>query len=235
LARSIFIGDVHGCARELGELLDVVGPGVGDAVYFVGDLVARGPDTPGVLRLFRQVSARGVLGNHEARLLEIRDKRLAEGPTSRMSPSHEALFSALRDDDWALLRGLPLHLEVPEHAVAVVHAGILPGTALNEQAAWTLTHVRSIDGAGAPSAEPGAESWANAYRGKPHIVFGHDARRGLQLHADATGLDTACVYGAALTAMVVPAGTTLPVPEHRRDLLVSVRAHAQYYGHARPG
>src|SRR5690242_14923795 len=117
MARSIFIGDVHGCARELGTLLDRIGPTTEDAVYFVGDLVARGPDTPGVLRLFRQVGAKGVVGNHEARLLEVRRARLAGEPTTRMGPTHEELLAKLPDADWALLEALPLYLKVDENEV----------------------------------------------------------------------------------------------------------------------
>ena len=233
MGRSIFIGDVHGCAAELGELLGLLGPAGDDAVYFVGDLVARGPDSAGVLRIFRELGAKAVLGNHEARLLEVRRARLAGQETRRMGPSHESLLATLPESDWALLDGLPLYLDVPEHAALVVHAGVVPGAPLREQDAWTLTHIRSLDEAGAASDHPGTESWAAAYRGRPHIVFGHDARRGLQLHPDATGLDTACVYGGSLTALVLPRDTTPPFPRERRELLVSVRAREAYYGNYR--
>jgi hypothetical protein len=229
MARSIFIGDVHGCARELSELLDRLGPTAGDAVYFVGDLVARGPDTRGVLRLFRELGAKGVLGNHEARLLDVRRARRAGEPTPRMGPTHEELLASLPDSEWTLLEALPLYLEVPEHDAVVVHAGVAPGVPLERQDAWTLTHIRSVE-AGVPSAHPGEESWSVAYRGKPHVVFGHDARRGLQLRSHATGLDTACVYGEQLSALVVPKGQPLPGPDDRRALVVSTRAHAAYYG-----
>ncbi len=228
MARSIFIGDVHGCAPELEDLLAKVGPAAGDAVYFVGDLVARGPDTAGVLRLFREVHARGVLGNHEARLLDVRRARLSGESTTKMGPTHEALLAALPAEEWALLEGLPLFLEVPEHGALVVHAGLAPGIPVREQAPWTLLHIRSLEG-GVPSASAGDASWSEHYRGAPHIVFGHDARRGLQLRSDATGLDSACVYGGSLTALVLPRNAPLPPPAERAALLVSVRARAAYY------
>lgn len=229
MGRSIFIGDVHGCARELARLLEILRLGPDDAVYFVGDLIARGPDTPGVLRLFREIGARGVLGNHEVRLLDVR-RALASGePGLRIGKKQQALLEAMTEADWALLDALPYHLDVPEHRIRVVHAGVLPGLAFEHQEPWTLTHIRSVTSAGLPSAEFGAASWSSSYDAEPHLVFGHDARRGLQLQARCTGLDTACVYGGELTALVVPAGATLPIAPERREMLVSVRAEAVYY------
>ncbi|MCB1302183.1 MAG: AAA family ATPase, partial [Tetrasphaera sp.] len=81
------IGDVHGCARELHTLLRQLGWDLqeedgrvvgarhpqGRTAVFVGDLVDRGPDTPGVLRLVMGMVEAGtalcVTGNHEAKLV----------------------------------------------------------------------------------------------------------------------------------------------------------------------
>ncbi|PJI53392.1 polynucleotide kinase-phosphatase, partial [Methylobacterium radiotolerans] len=78
-----FIGDVHGCLPELRDLLGALGyavaedlsvtPPAGRKAVFVGDLVDRGPDTPGVLRLVmgmvRAGTALCVPGNHDVKLL----------------------------------------------------------------------------------------------------------------------------------------------------------------------
>lgn len=229
MGRSIFIGDVHGCARELAELLELLGPTTSDTVCFVGDLVARGPDTPGVLRLFREIGGKGVVGNHEARILEARAARLRGEAGPQLGASHEHVLRELDDGDFALLSALPLYLDLKAQDVRVVHAGVVPGIPLREQDAWTLTHIRSVAEDGRPSAAPGHESWAASYRERPHVVFGHDARRGLQLHAAATGLDTACVYGGSLTALVLTGDEPMPFPNERRELLVSVRAKDAYY------
>lgn len=229
MPRSIFIGDVHGCAAELADLLGLLGPTESDRVYFVGDLVARGPDSRRVVQLFREVRGTGVLGNHEARVLDVRRARLAGEQGPPIGPSHEALFQSLGEEEWAVLSALPLYLDVREHDVKIVHAGILPGKPFKQQDAWTLLHVRSVGEDGLASDRPGKESWSVSYRGAPHLVFGHDARRGLQLEAWATGLDTACVYGGSLTALTLSEGERMPFPKERRDLLVSVRARGTYY------
>lgn len=195
-----------------------------DALVFVGDLVARGPDTPGVLQLARASHAQSVRGNHEERLLKARAARLSKTRPPRLSPSHQHLLDTLREDEWNFLEGLPLSLEFPGHNIRVVHAGVQPGLPFEKQAPFTLLHVRSLNERGEPSDRYAKQSWAERYREEPHIVFGHNAQAGLQLHPCATGLDTGCVYGGHLTALVLPTGVAPPPPRERADALVSVTA-----------
>jgi hypothetical protein len=230
---TVIVGDIHGCLRELSELLDRVGPGEGDRVAFVGDLVARGPDSLGVLKLFREVSAVAVRGNHEERLLSARNakKRGEGGP--RLGASHLSVFEALSEEDWDLLENLPLKLDFEEHALRMVHAGVVPGVPWEAQDPRLVTHLRSIGADGTPSDRHGTP-WGAVYQGPPHVVFGHNARLDVQLHPHATGLDTGCVYGGALTALVLPAGSPVPPADSRRDALVQVKAYAAYSDYGRP-
>lgn len=226
--RSIFIGDVHGCARELERLLEAVHWSSSDRVYFVGDLVARGPKSSDVLGIFRRIRAQGVLGNHEDRLLEARDARRAGRTGPHLSPSHESLMTRLSEEDWALLETLPLALDIPEHDVRVVHAGVVPGVPLAKQQRRDLLKMRALESDGTATSSWRERSWAADYAGPPHVVFGHNALSGVQLHPHATGLDSACVYGGALTALVLPRDARVPPPEARRPLLVSVQAAERY-------
>lgn len=230
MARTIIVGDVHGCAGELGRLLDGLALGIDDRVLFVGDLLARGPDSRGVLSMYREVRGRSVLGNHEWRLLLARQAIRGGTKRPRLSSPLYALLHQLRDEDWALLEGLPLTMALPEHELCIVHAGILPGLALSAQDPWTLTHVRSIDPEGRASDKDHFEPWAAKYRDGPHIVFGHNSRLGLQLHPLATGLDTGCVYGGQLSALVLDTRQRVPVEiDARRQVLVAVQAARCYY------
>jgi len=236
MARSIFIGDVHSCAAELAELLAAVAVSAEDQVFFVGDLLSRGPDPLGVLELFRTLRARSAIGNHEQRLVAARHARQRGEPGPKLGSSHAQVVALLEDEDWAILESLPLWIDVPENDVRVVHAGIVPGVPFEQQDPWMLTHIRSIDERGKPSEKWGT-LWGSLYQDEPHIVFGHNARQRPQLHAHATGLDTACVYGGALTALVLPEGAAPPPVSTRLDALVSVRARRAYsdYGRELPG
>ncbi|HEY3821060.1 MAG TPA: metallophosphoesterase [Polyangiaceae bacterium] len=224
--RTVVVGDVHGCTGELEELLERVRFVEGkDRLVLVGDLLVRGPDTHGVLALVRRVGARAVRGNHEEKLLAWRRGRKALGS------DHERVAKVLTDDDWRLLGALPLWLDLPEHDARIVHAGVVPGVAVDATPAEALLKMRTLDARGAWSDDADAGPlWGTRYTGPPHVVFGHNARPEPQLHAWATGLDTGCVYGGKLTALVLDEGEPMPRGDAVRPLLKSVPAMRKYFG-----
>lgn len=218
--RTVIVGDVHGCAIELDALLHKVAFSSGDRLVFVGDLVARGPDTLGVLDIARRTGAIVVRGNHEQNLLTPHD------PANKF---HLALSASLRPVDWTLIRTSPLFVDLPEHDVRVIHAGIDPRVAFERQSPDTMMRIRTvIDALGKRGKRQ--VLWGERYEGPTHIVFGHHAAQGLQLHPWATGLDTGCVYGGRLTSLVLAAGQKVPqTVEARKRLLVSVPARKVWF------
>jgi hypothetical protein len=224
MGRTILVGDVHGCRDELDALLARVAFGEGDHLVMVGDLVVRGPDPRGTLDLLRAVGARSVRGNHEDRLLRYRSAP-KENP---MGEQTLTTARALRKRDWALLESLPLWIDLPEHGVRVIHAGLVPGVPIEQQDPHTLMYVRALDRDGAPVEKRGRFLWGERYLGPEHVVFGHNARPDPQLHPFATGLDTGCVYGGHLTAMVLADGERPPAPRERASVLVAVKARRRY-------
>lgn len=233
MPRFIVIGDVHGCSTELMALLDRIAPVTGDRVVFVGDVVAKGPNTERVLRTARELRAEIALGNHEKKLLDARAARSAgRPPPTKLEPTHERLLETLTDEDWAELESLPLWIELGEQ-LRVVHAGIVPGVPMSEQDPKNLLHMRSLSDTGEPSSKWGTP-WGARYVGPPHVVFGHNARKDPQMHPFATGLDTGCVYGGALTALVLEQGSVPPPPAARRDVLVSEAARRAYSDYGGP-
>jgi len=218
IRRTLVVGDVHGCLEELQDLLRVAEvDSRADRVILVGDLVAKGPDSIGVIALARERGFGAVLGNHDAKVLKMGRDGGDRSPL--VSPREHAYVAAhLAPADWDFLEGLPTSLSLPDLNTIVVHAGLVPGVPLVQQERRFLLNLRSITPEGQPSkrVEDGAP-WASLWTGPEHVVFGHDAVRGLQRHPNATGLDTGCVYGNALTGLILP---------ERR--LVSVRARRAY-------
>jgi hypothetical protein len=224
--RTILIGDVHGCLDELLALLARCGRSSEDRIVLVGDLVAKGPDSAGVVQWARESGAEAVLGNHDAHIVHARQA----GDDAR--PKHAQVADTLTAADIAWLAARPLWLRLedggapaapkgkPPVAYAAVHGGAVAGVPLERQERDHLLNMRSVDDDGRPSKRIEGRPWAALWRGPEHIVFGHDAVRGLQRHPFATGLDTGCVYGRELTALVLPSATLVSVPARRAYAVV---------------
>lgn len=222
MGRTIIVGDVHGCPDELVHLLEQVRFDTGDRLVFVGDLVARGPDSLGVLDVVHEKGALLVRGNHEAKLLLAKQR----GDLSILNPGHRKVAEELRPRDWKLLEWAPVSLDLPEHNLRVVHAGINPSKPWEKQDERDLLHIRVVKN---EYDEP--VLWSELYFGPTHLVFGHHAMAGLQLHAFSTGLDTGCVYGNRLTALVLAEGEKVlsSIEDRKMKQLCSVAAKRIYF------
>lgn len=221
--RSIFVGDIHACLQEFDKLLAKVNYVQGeDDLVLVGDLVAKGPDSVGVVRRARELGARGVLGNHDFQVLYcgIKAGLLNEeslsfdangeglGVDPDLTPEHMEIAQNMRPDDWSFLTSLPLYLRIPQHNVIVVHAGLMPGVPLAGQSPRTLMKIRNIaDGVAQELTHTGVP-WTSLWKGPETIIYGHDAVRGLQCSSEDTpysiGLDSGCCYGKELSAYIFP-------------------------------
>ena len=214
--RTIIVGDVHGCAQELDDLLEACAFTDGDNFVSVGDLVAKGPNSKGVIDRVRSIGGSAIRGNHEQHCLRWWDAKLDGGKLPRLRPDHAEVQKSLTEDDWRWLSALPLWLELPEHGCVVVHAGLVPDRSLAEQRPYDLMNMRSIrkDGKASKAYDDG-EPWPTFWQGPELVVFGHDAIRGLQQHPHAIGLDTGCVYGGHLSALILPSKQIVSVPARK--------------------
>lgn len=215
--RLIAIGDVHGCARELGELLERLALTPADRLVLLGDLVNRGPDSAGVLDLAREHATVSLLGNHELRLLNFRK---TDDPSHLKRSDHDTLRQ-LRGKDWDYLEAMPLTYHDEELDVVFVHGGFLPDRPWQKQPARIVTRIQVVDRDGEPrkrSEAPDAPHWSELWSGPPFVVYGHTPRQEVARQKWSLGIDTGCVLGSALTAYVLP---------ERR--LVQVRARERYF------
>lgn len=212
----ILVGDVHGCIDELELLLKTLRLGQDQRLVFVGDLVAKGPDSPGVVAAARELGALGVRGNHDEAVLRYLRALASDQPRPRAKAGHIEVAKLLQPDDWRYLEALPTWLRLPELHTLVVHAGLVPGVPVEAQTQENLLTMRTLrpDGTASSKLHDG-QLWGELWRGPEHVVFGHDAISGLQRHPFATGLDTGCVYGGALTALVLPENRLITIPAKR--------------------
>jgi serine/threonine protein phosphatase 1 len=213
--RIIVVGDIHGCLHEFAELLERVAWRPGDRLVLLGDLINRGPDSPGVVDLALAHHAISVLGNHEARLLAYRRSR----DPDLLKDDDAQTFAALRPEHWAYLEKMPLTYEEPTYNLVCVHGGFLPNEAWRRQPASTVTRIQVIDAEGRPRKRaecPEGRLWADCWSGPPFVLYGHTPRPDIYRLKWSAGLDTACVLGGHLTAYLLPERRFVQVKARRR-------------------
>lgn len=118
------IGDLQGCYTELQDLLTALAFNPAhDRLWFVGDLVNRGPQSLEVLRFVKGLGDRAtvVLGNHDLHLVLRAEGLGRDGKGDTLAP---ILAAPDCDELMAWLRSLPLFHVEGEYAM--VHAGLLP-------------------------------------------------------------------------------------------------------------
>lgn len=155
------IGDLQGCYDPLRRLLDYISfDPAADRVWFVGDLVNRGPQSLEVLRFVKAlgVAATVVLGNHDLHLVM---QAAGYGKPSSEDTLEAVLAATDRDELLAWLRARPLfHVE---DNWAMVHAGLLPS--------WTVAQAQALsdEASAALRADDYREFLANMWGSEPAV------------------------------------------------------------------
>src|SRR6266571_2657487 len=206
MARTIVIGDIHGCFDELTDLLSLVKLQADDRVVAVGDLITKGPKNCEVLDLFIDDGRfSSVIGNHDRKL-----RQRMRGEPVRLTKEQRQTLVELEPDRERYsnyLCSLPYTINLGSHLV--VHAGIRPGVPLRRQMAADMTEIRTM---GADPSRRKGLPWYGVYRGPKTILFGHWPSKEPRRAAHAIGLDTGCVYGHRLTAYIIEAREFVSVP-----------------------
>jgi len=237
------IGDIHGCRDELLDLLGTLGWEVGGTreapeighpegrrAIFLGDLVDRGPDSPGVLRIAMSMVGAGtalcIPGNHENKLLRAlngRNVKRSHGLAETLEQM-EREPEAFRADVARFIDGLVSHYVLAHGELVVAHAGLKEAYQGRASGA-----VRNFALYGETTGEtdeyglPVRYDWASDYRGKAMVVYGHTPVPEAEWLNRTICIDTGCVFGGKLTALRYP----------EREL-VSVPARQQYYEPVKP-
>jgi serine/threonine protein phosphatase 1 len=196
------IGDIHGRHDLLQALLQRIGNHAGGSPHklvFLGDYIDRGPDSAAVVGTVRLLQARSqpevvcLKGNHEAMLLEVIERSdlvpwwIDNGGDATLASFGAASTRGIAADvlDW--LGSLPTSHE--DERRYFVHAGLMPGWRFEDQTEkhklWIREPFLGMD-----------------YDFGKHVVHGHTplASARPEVRPFRTNLDTAAVFGGALTA-----------------------------------
>ena len=237
------IGDIHGCRDELADLLGELGWSVdgtreaplvthpeGRRAIFLGDLVDRGPDSPGVLRMVMSMVAAGtalcIPGNHENKLMRALNGRNVQR-THGLAETLEQMdreSEEFREEVRQFIDGLISHYVLDDGELVVAHAGLQESYQGRASGA-----VRNFALYGETTGEtdefglPVRYNWAGDYRGKAMVVYGHTPVPEAEWLNRTICIDTGCVFGGRLTALRYP----------EREL-IGVPARKQYYEPAKP-
>ncbi|MFF2159142.1 polynucleotide kinase-phosphatase [Streptomyces sp. NPDC058175] len=221
------IGDIHGCASELETLLTGLGyvDGVhpeGRTAVFVGDLVDRGPDSPGVLRRVMAMVKSGhalcVPGNHEnkfGRYLKGRKVQHTHGlaeTVEQFAGESEEFTQEVAE----FVEGLVSHYVLDGGRLVVCHAG-LPEKYHGRTSGRVRSHALYGDTTGETDefGLPVRYPWAEEYRGSAAVVYGHTPVPQATWLNNTICLDTGAVFGGKLTALRWPERELVDVPAEK--------------------
>ncbi len=153
------VGDVHGCARELADLIELAKKYISEfQILLVGDLFTKGPDPVGVFELIQEYSALAIKGNHDWALWSIIQQSIKKSFLPVAEHSRQTLHMiryhkrAILDFITSLPHAYTSLVEIQgqkvswekEYPLIVVHAGIDPTKGLYETSERMLLTARYV-------------------------------------------------------------------------------------------
>jgi predicted phosphodiesterase len=181
------IGDVHGHAKELIEMIGLIEEHGVDRLILLGDLVDRGPDSHYCIRIARtwgfcnrDGNVRDydvVRGNHEDAYWRILKQLPKPGRRLIEQPEERRFFSRLSREELEWFGSLPAYLEVPELNLVCIHGGVTPHYDSLEHGGEHMLRVRYLDNRYYEQRGlMGDVFWAEVYDGRfGTIFFGHES------------------------------------------------------------
>jgi len=217
MRENIIIGDIHACRDEFNLLLKQLNyDKERHRIVLVGDLIDRGPDPVGLVHQIQDMQIETVLGNHEEKVLRwrrheaLRELTGKDNPMDAPSKQRRKEWEALSKTDLQWLTSLPLQIHVKDNWY-VVHAGMEPGIAFDQQNLERIIRLRYVDKNGmyvkpkrSREQPPETQYWALNWTQPFNIIFGHQRFEEPRIFKNdnntCIGLDTGCCFGGSLTA-----------------------------------
>lgn len=165
-------------------------------------------------------------GNHEQKVIE--EAKQAASGWQRNLTGHMNIALDLTSGQYEYVSEMPYYIQSDDLAAVFVHAGLNISLPLDQQPPQVMMSMRCPEGgdktqqAVADNANTeGAQhvhrrfSWAEHWTGPWKVMFGHDAARKVKEYPHAVCMDSSCVYGNELSAMLLPEEVVVSVPAIR--------------------
>ncbi len=199
----VIYGDIHGCLEEWEELRSLIPKNSFEIC--VGDILDKGPYPVEALRYAQKNRIFSIMGNHEYKHL-----RKWWGRKVILDDNQQKIYPKLKQEDFEYIESMPFFLKL--NHLTVIHAGISNRLYLNNPKLNLLTlllFMRDVDEKDKflplNHNNPNARFWADVYNGhEGFIVYGHSPFKEPNIKKNSAGIDTGCVYGNKLTALVIP-------------------------------
>jgi len=212
--RTIIYGDVHGCLEEFKALRNELNLTDDDREISVGDLLDRGEHSNATLTYAREHKIELVLGNHEYKYFRYAKHEQNTHETGKKNPmafndEKLSIYNKLSKEDLEYIQNAPFFIKIDN--LTILHAGITNKIDLlnaNKKELESLTRIRELDEnqktLSLGQSAYGSRFWSDFYDGEEGIiVYGHEAFNKIKIDKYSFGIDTGCVYGNKLSALII--------------------------------
>lgn len=214
--RLIVYGDLHGCLEEFQKLHKRINPQKDDTEVCVGDIITKGSHSLETLRYIQENGILSVLGNHEDKIIRYLKHR--ESPKKNpiiLDNDEQQIVDNLTAKDIDFLYSFPLFLRF--NNITIVHGGLQNSMVLENltnRDYQKLIRLRYLDQDGHfvmyGDETENSVFWADVYDGNQgFVVYGHQWFDEAKISNYAIGIDTGCVYGNKLSAVIFDLSTEL--------------------------
>lgn len=207
--KLIIYGDIHGCYDEFISLRNQINPQKDDIEVCVGDIITKGKDSIKTLDFIIENNIKSVLGNHEDKII----RYLNHQKSNKKNPiildeDEQNIVDNFSQKHIDFLQNLPLFLKFEN--ITIVHGGVQNHISLDDllkRDKQKIVRMRYLD-EDANYLALGKEDensvfWADIYNGNQgFIVYGHQWFQKAKINKFAIGIDTGCVYGNKLSAVI---------------------------------
>ena len=198
----VIYGDIHGCLEELEEIRKLIPKNSFE--ISVGDILDKGPYPVETLRYAKKNKIFTIMGNHEYKHI-----RKYWGRNVKLDEDQQKVYPKLKKEDFEFIESMPFFLKL--NHLTILHAGITNWIRLNNPPLNLMTlllFLRDVDENNKflplNHNNPNARYWADVYDGhEGFVVYGHNPFKEVKKNKFSIGIDTGCVYGNKLTALII--------------------------------